>query len=112
MDKNIKHVMTFVAVVVFAGLVGSCNASYLPWVQNPWPNRVDEQERALRAAPPQVTLEDYCRDMRETIELYRTYLDPDFDWAARNITPSAAERRREYLRRLVEEYDQMCSEAE
>jgi len=95
------------AFLIALGCVG-CDKPYLPWNAGPsWSSAGSEQPRQVE--PQQVIqrdLENFCEDNRESVEIYRRFLEPDFDW---NTTPSAEERRRRYMEQFIRQYDAECN---
>ena len=104
---SLKGLVVFLGFLFFFIATG-CDKPYLPWVAGPsWGSSGNETPQARREQVPQREIEDFCRDNRETVEAYRRFLEPDFDWG---VSASEEERRRRYTQQFVEEYDERCNE--
>lgn len=91
-------------VALCAFLYGGCDRPYLPWVQNPWPPPGERGHGRETVEPrpepvPQDPAEDFCVDMRDSIDAYRGYLEDE----------TLPEHQRRNIRVLVEQYDRECS---
>lgn len=94
-----------IAAIAIATLYGGCNNPHSPWNKNPWPPKGERGHGRSTPKPrpesiPQDSVEDFCEDMRDSIEQYRSYLEDE----------SLSERRRDNIRNLVEQYDRECLE--
>jgi len=100
---SLAILFTFVFTFLYVG----CDRPYLPWVQSPW-QLSNERGHSSSSSEPQSesvsqgSIEDFCTDMRDTIVDYRLYINDE----------SVSVSRRNNIKRLVEEYDRQCSEAE
>lgn len=87
-------------------LLPGCNKPYLPWVRSSnWDRPAEEPPREPREPLTRLPLEDFCEDNRETVALYRTFLDPDYDWG---VSPNVEARRRQYCQQFVDQYAELC----
>lgn len=52
--------------------------------------------------------ENFCQEMESTINSWRQYLNPEFDWSTVRLSKPQVARRVEYLYDLVSQWDQTC----
>lgn len=110
-DRFVNTAFALVVAAVVLGFVimlAGCDRSYLPWNASPWSsmsfseNSVGHSETSRI---PQAPAEDFCEDNRETVDQYRSFLNPNYVWPG---TDTEVVRRRRYCRRFVEQYDRLC----
>lgn len=105
---NQKFRIAFCVGLAIVGVVfiGSCNQPHLPWNKSTWPPRGERLLERQDSTPSSVTnesqepLEDFCEDMKESIDQYRSYMEDE----------TISERRRRNIRNLVDQYDRECIE--
>lgn len=103
----IKGLVILIAFIVFFATAG-CDKPYYPWNAGPsWRSTgSEEMTTATRETLPQREAENFCEDNRETVENYRRFLEPDYNWG---VSPEAEERRRRYTQQFVDQYDNRCN---
>lgn len=103
----VKGLLVALAFAIGIGSSG-CDKPYLPWNAGPsWSSSGAEQpQQAQTRQTIQREIENFCEDNRETVEAYRRFLAPDYDW---NVPPTVEERRRRYTQQFVDQYDAECN---
>ena len=99
---------TFTAGAGFLFLsMAGCAHDYYPWTNRSW-NSSEHRAPSPRAETATRPLEDICQDRREreTVALYRTFLEPDYDWQA--PSPEVEARRRRWCQEYVDQYERRC----
>jgi hypothetical protein len=117
-----KLVLLLFVCFMFAG---GCGHHLFPWNRGPalssssdFDNSVGRTMQTLSTpeeAPSRADVpsrrdadENFCEDMRTTVDRWRKYLEPGYDWSDWYVPPRNRERRLRYLRSFVNEYDDRC----
>ena len=96
--------ITTIGLLVFANQ--GCDKPYLPWNAGArWPSSEQPRRHVRTERVPQRPIENFCEDNRQSVENYRHYLEPGYEW---NAPPDVVERRKRYLRQFIEQYEQRC----
>lgn len=83
-----------------------CDKPWLPWNAGPsWSSGQESPSRVQREEVPQRPLENFCEDNEQTVENYRRFLEPDYNWG---VSPEVEERRRRHCEQFVRQYNERC----